>query len=182
MKPMLSWLVMYALMHVAEHTDRLVLSYPLWIGVTLLAAAGAFMACAVIGSRRIRRRWTLTVATAVAAWSGLYFATFNATLTHDSGSVSAFMASAHTVYWKDAADIYLEQRGSGHDWHIVVLDVRQRPFDFNVADLSINDRDRVMAYMVDRMPETAFARSPTLMKRQAPYGPRPVGLFSTPQT
>jgi hypothetical protein len=119
---------------------------------------------------------------AVAAWAGLYFVTFRATLTDDAGSVYVFTGSPHTVHWRDAADIYLEQRGGGHDWHIVVVDTQQRAFDFNVADLSIEDRDRVMAYMVDRMPDKAFARSPTLMKRQAPYGPRPAGLFSDQQT
>jgi hypothetical protein len=173
---------MSSLMQVAQNADRLVLSYPLWIGVMLLLGAAVLLALTVFGSKRIRRRWTLTIATAVAAWAGLYFATFNATITNEAGSVYAFLADQHSVRWKDATDIYLERRGGGRDWHIVVLDAHQRAFDFNVADLSVDDRDRVMAYMVDRMPDNAFPRSPTLLKRQAPYGPRPVGLFSDQQT
>ncbi|MGZ9066904.1 MAG: hypothetical protein ACXW2I_16425 [Burkholderiales bacterium] len=97
-----------------------------------------------------------------------------------TGSVYALLRYDHAVRWKDAADIYLEQRG-GVNWHIVVLDRERRAFDFNVADLSIDDRDRIMAYMVDRIPESAFARDPTLLKRQAPHGPRPASFLGDQQ-
>jgi hypothetical protein len=130
----------------------------------------------------VRRRWAIIVATSLSAWAGLYFVTFSATLTSDGGSVYGFMRYDYEVRWADAADIYLEHRGGAHDWHIVVLDGKRRSFDFDVADLSIDDRDRVMAYMVDRMPASAFPRSPALLKRQAPTGARRVGLFSDQQT
>lgn len=173
---------MSSLMHVSQGADRLVLSYPLWIGLTLLLVAVALAACAIRARRQLRRIGPVSVATIVAAWAGLYFATFTATLTADTGSVYAFLRYDHAVRWEDAADIYLEQRGGGSDWHIVVLDRQRRAFDFNVADLSIEDRDRVMAYMVDLVPDSTFSRSPALLKRQAPQGPRPVGLFSDQQT
>ena len=173
---------MSSLMHLTPYADRLVLSYPLWLGMTLLLAAAALLACAVLGDKRIRRRWTLSAATVVAAWAGLYFSTFSAIIAHESGSVCALFRCQQSVDWKDAADIYLERSRGDRDWRIVVIDRQHRSFDFNVADLSIDDRDRVMAYMVDRMPDSAFPRSPALLKRQAPSGPRPVGLFSDQQT
>jgi hypothetical protein len=172
---------MSSLMYVSGGADRLVLAYPLWIGAALLIAASALVLLAALARKRIRRRWPISLAIVVAAWAGLYFATFNATITRESGSVYAFLRYDHSVRWKDAADIYLEHRGGGTEWHIVVLDRNRRAFDFNVADLSIEDRDRVMSYMVDRMPESAFRRAPALLKREASHGARPIGLFSDQQ-
>jgi hypothetical protein len=76
-------------------------------------------------------------------------------------------------------DIYLERRGG--DWQIVVIDVRARAHRFDVAELSIEQRDRMMAYMVDRMPEAAFKRAPELLKREAPSGVRPASFFGDQQ-
>lgn len=168
-------------MYVSGGADRLVLAYPLWIGAALLIAAAGLVLFATLARKHIRRRWPISLATVVAAWAGLYFATFNATITPESGSVYAFLRYDHSVRWQDAADIYLEHRGGAAEWHIVVIDRHRRAFDFNVADLSIEDRDRVMTYMVDRMPESAFRRAPALMKREASQGARPIGLFSDQQ-
>lgn len=172
---------MISLMQITEGAHGLVLTYPLWAGIAFLIGALALVAFAIVGRSRARRRWPITVATLVAMWAGLYFVTFKATITDDGGSVYAFMRYDHTVRWKDATDIYLEQRSGARDWHIVVLDRERRAFDFNVAELSIDDRDRVMAYMVDRMPDSAFQGAPALLKRRAPTGARPVGLFSDQQ-
>ena len=171
---------MISLLQVSEQTDRLVLSYPIGVAIAFLVAASLLLGYAVYARKVARRRWALAAATLVAAWAGLYFATFSATITRDGGSVYAFMRYDHSVRWQDAADIYLEQRGGGHDWHIVVLDRQRRAYDFNVADLSIDDRDRVMAYMVDRMPESAFHRDTTVMRREGP-GPRPASFSSDQQ-
>jgi hypothetical protein len=171
---------MFSAMQISETAHGVVLSYPLWTGIAFLGLAAILAVYGVAGGRWIKRRWPMTVAVLVAAWAGAYFATFKATLNEQTGSVYAFLRYDHAVRWKDAADIYLEQRG-GANWHIVVLDRERRAFDFNVADLSIDDRDRIMAYMVDRMPESAFARDPTLLKRQAPHGPRPASFLGDQQ-
>lgn len=168
-------------MQISQDAQGLVLSYPLWTGVALLAVAVVLLGCAVLARSRFRRRWAMSIAVMLAAWSGLYFLTFKATITDEAGSVYAFLRYDYRIPWKDAADIFLEQRGSGRDWHIVVIDRRRNAFDLNVAELSIDDRDRVMAYIVDRMPESAFRREPALMKRQAPQGARAVGWFGEQQ-
>ena len=172
---------MSSLMYVSGGADRLVLAYPLWVGTALLITAAALVLFAALARKRIRRRWPISLATVIAAWAGLYFATFRATITQESGSVYAFLRYDHSVRWKDAADIYLEHRGGAAEWHIVVIDRHRRAFDFDVADLSIEDRDRVMSYMVDRMPESAFGRAPALLKREATPGARAIGLFSDQQ-
>lgn len=170
---------MFSLMQVSLDADRLVLAYPLAVGVAFLLVAGALGVCAILARRRGRRRWAIAAATLVAAWAGIYFATFNATITNEGGSVYAFLHDDRALHWKDAADIYLER--AGEDWRIVVLDRERRAFDFNVTDLAIEERDRVMAYMVDRMPSEAFKAAPVLLKRQAPEGPRRIGLFAEEQ-
>jgi hypothetical protein len=172
---------MITLLQVTQGPDQLVLSYPLWIGLTLLAIAGALLGRMLYARARIRRSWALAVAILLAGWSGLYFYTFKATLSDEAGSVYAFMRYDHAVRWADAVDIYLEHRGGGRDWHIVVIDRERRAHDFNVADLSVEDRDRIMGYMVDRMPAGAFARAPALLKRHADRGLRRVDLLGDQQ-
>ena len=170
---------MISLLQISESAHGLVVSYPTWAAIALLAATLALTAYAVVARARIRRRWPVSLAIVFAAWAGIYVTTFRTTIGIDTGSAYAFLRHDHTVRWKDAADIYLEQRGG--DWCIVVVDRRQRAFDFDVADLSIEDRDRLMAYIVDRMPESAFARAPELLKRHAPAGARPAGFFGDQQ-
>ena len=82
---------MTSLMHLSQHSDRLVLAYPAWVGIAFIVAAVVLVVCVVFGGQRTRRRSLFGVASVVAAWAGLYFATFNATITHETGSVSAFM-------------------------------------------------------------------------------------------
>ena len=146
-----------------------------------LRARVALLAAALFSRRDARRRWPVGVATAIAVWGAVYVTTFNATITNEKGSVYGFLRYDHTIRWQDAADIYLEQHGGRDDWHIVVLDRERRAFDFNIAELSLDDRDRVMAYMVDRMPESAAPRSPSLLQRQARSAPRTLGPLSDQQ-
>jgi hypothetical protein len=108
----------------------------------------------------------------------MYFATFNATINADAGSVYGFLRYDYSVRWKDASDIYLERRGG--DWTIVVRDRSARAYGFNVGDLSIEERDRLMAFMVDRMPASAFRADTAVLKREG-EGPRPASFFSDQQ-
>ena len=172
---------MVSLMHISEGAHGLVLSYPGWITVALMLTAAGLAASAIVRRAHIRRRWPVTLAVMVAAWAGVYVWTFKTTVTDEAGSVYAFLRYDHTVRWRDAADIYLEQRGGSSDWQIVVIDKQRRAYSFDVAELSIEDRDRVMAYMVDRMPAGAFARPPELLKRRSADGARPAGWFGDQQ-
>ena len=170
---------MISLLQISESAQGLVLSYPVWTAIALLAATFLLTAYAVVARARIQRRWPVSLAIVFAAWAGIYVATFRTTIGIDTGSVYAFLRYDHTVQWKDAADIYLEQHGG--DWRIVVLDRHRRAFDFDVAELSVEDRDRLMAYMVDRMPASAFGRPAELMKRHAPSATRAVGFLGDQQ-
>jgi hypothetical protein len=172
---------MISLMHLSEGAHGLVLSYPVWIGIALLLLAAGLAVYAIRRRARLRRPWPIALAVVVAAWAGIYVATFKATVTDEAGSVYAFMRSEHTVRWEDAVDIYLEHRGGGSDWQIVVIDNQRRAHGFDVAELSIEDRDRVMAYMVDRMPASAFHRPPELLKRRAEASARPASFLGDQQ-
>jgi hypothetical protein len=172
---------MISLMQISTTAHGLVLSYPLWTSFAFGAIALAAAAYAVACRARIRRRWPVSLAILIAAWAAIYAGTFKATITDDAGSAYAFLRYSHSVRWQDAADIYLERRGNGNDWQIVVIDRERRAYRFDVAELSIPDRDRVMAYMVDRMPANAFRPAPELLKRHASPGARPASFFGDQQ-
>ena len=172
---------MISLIQISETAHELVLSYPWWVGVALLAVAAALGTYAIARGARIPRRWPITLAILVTGWAAVYVATFRTTITDEGGSVYAFLRYDHSVRWKDAADIFLEHGGAGSAWQIVVIDRQRRAYSFDVAELSIEDRDRVMAYMVDRMPASAFARPPELLKRRSAEGTRPAGWFGDQQ-
>lgn len=159
---------MLSLMQLSEEADRLVLAYPLWTGAAFLVAAAALVAVAVLARSRLKRRWPVSAAVVIAAWAAVYFATFNATLTAESGRVYGFMRYNDAMHWKDAIDVYLERSAAAGEWRIVVLDRNRRQVHFNVADLSAEERDRVIAYIVDRLPANVFRSEPTLLKRDAP--------------
>jgi hypothetical protein len=171
---------MLSLMQLSQSADRMVLAYPLWTGMAFFAVAAALAAVAVLARRRLWRRWPVSAAIVVAAWAGVYFTTFNATLTADSGRVYGFMRYDHALDWKDAIDVYLERSTGAGEWRIVVLDRNRREVEFSVADLAVEERDRVMAWIVDRMPESAFRRAPALLKREGGDARR-VSLFPDQQ-
>ena len=173
--------LMFSPMQISESAHGLVLSYPLSTGVTFLAAAVALVGYGLLGRRLIRRRWPIVLATAVAIWAASYFITFRVMLDDKAGSVYAFWGGDRSIRWQDATDIYLEHRGGATDWYVVVLDTQRRPFDFEVGDLSVEDRHRILAWMVDRMPPGASSDKPALLQRHAPYGPRRASLFSDQQ-
>jgi hypothetical protein len=170
-----------SLLHLSRDAHGLVLSYPWWVAAALALASLGLTAYVGLRRRRLARAWPVTLAALVAAWAGIYVATFRIAITDESGSGYAFLRYDHTVRWKDAADIYLEQRGGASDWQIVVIDRHRRAYNFDVAELPLEQRDRVMAYMVDRMPASAFDRAPELLKRRSAAGARTVGLFGDQQ-
>jgi len=172
---------MFSPMQISESAQGLVLSYPLSTGLIFLFAGIAVAALSLLGRRIIRRRWPIVLAAAVSMWAATYFLTFRAALDDQAGSIYAFPYSGWSIMWKDATDVYLEHRGGGTDWHIVVRDAQRRPFEFEVGDLSIEDRHRLMAFMVDRMPPGASSGEPALLLRRAPYGPRRASLLSDQQ-
>lgn len=172
---------MFSAMQISESAQGLVLSYPLSTGLVFLAAAVALSGYGLLGRRFVRRRWPVVFAGFVALWAAGYFMSFTATLDQEAGSVYVFPGPQQSIRWQDAADVYLEHRGGGSDSRIVVLDAQRRMFDLDVANLSLDDRQRVMEYMVDRIPPGASGRTPALLERQAPAGARRVSLFSDQQ-
>jgi hypothetical protein len=172
---------MFSAMQISESAQGLVLTYPLSTGVVFLAVAALLTGYGLFGRRLIRRRSPVVLAGAVALAAASYFLTFRATLDDEAARVYAFLYADRAISWKDAADVYLERREGGDDWRIVVLDGRRRAFDFDVTHLSLEERHRVMAYMVDRVPAGVSSGTPALLERQAPYGPRRASVLSDQQ-
>ena len=164
-------------MHISESAAGLTLHYPLWIGVLFALLALVAVAYTAIARRRLKRYWPLLAAAAISSWAGVYFMTFSATFDAEGGAVYGFMRYDHSVRWRDARDVYLER--SGGDWTIVVR-AERGAYELNVGDLAAEARDRVMAYIVDRMPASAFRPDTALLKREGD-GPRPVSFFSDQQ-
>ena len=165
-------------MQISENATGLALSYPLWIGAVFVLLSLVAAGYALLTRRRARRRWPFIAAAALSSWAAVYFTTFSTTLTAESGSVYGFLRYDHSVRWVDARDVYLQRRGG--EWTIVVQDRDSRAHEFDVGDLSVEERDRVMTYMVDRMPANAFRPDSALLRREGP-GARPVSLFSDQQ-
>ena len=172
---------MISLMQISESAHGLAVSYAQWPGIALALFALALTAFAIARRARIHRRWPISLAILISAWAAIYVGTFKTTVTAEGGTAYAFMRYEYSIRWKDAADIYLEHRGTGRDWQIVVIDRQRRAFRFDVTELSVDERDRVMGYMVDRMPPTAFQRVPELLKRHASPGARPASFFGDQQ-
>ena len=162
-------------MQINESAAGIALSYPWWIGAAFAMFAAGF---AILARRRARRHWPLIAAALIASWAGVYFTTFSTTITAEAGRVYGFLRYDDSVRWRDATDIYLERRGG--EWTIVVQDRHGLAHAFDVGDLGVEDRNRVMTYMVDRMPQSAFRPDTALLKREG-GGPRPVSLFSDQQ-
>ena len=170
---------MISLVNISESAHGLELAYPLWCVVALALATAALLVFARVRGSRMRRRWPLSLAVVITAWATVYVATYRMSVEDDAARGYAFLRFDHAVRWKNAIDIYLEQGGG--DSRIVVIDRERRAYGFDVAELSIDDRERVLARMVDHMPAGAFARAPELMRRQADPAARPARLFSDQQ-
>jgi hypothetical protein len=167
---------MISLVQISETAQGLVLAYPRWSAIALAAAAATLLALAFVRATRVKRRWPFCVAVVFAAWAAIYAATYRVNVSDDAAHAYAFMRFDHTVRWNDAADIYLEQR-DGAGKQIVVTDRARRLYVFDVAELSREECERVLAYMVARMPAGSLARAPQLMRRHAAPAVRPPGSF-----
>ena len=167
---------MFSLMHLTAHANGLAVSYHAAVGVTLIALAVALFV--VLLSRRTpaRRRWAMSAAVLVAGWSGLYFSTFQATLTPQSATVYAFLRYDDVLSWKDAAEVYLDDARGG-DAQIVLVDRSRRALELNVADLSPADRARMLSYMRSQL-AAKQQHTPAALERRPTRRP---DLFSDQQ-
>jgi hypothetical protein len=157
---------MVSLVQISQTAQGLVLAYPLWNAVALAAAAAVLLAYAIVRGRRMHRRWPLSLAVVFATWAAVYAATYRVSVNDEAAGAYAFLRFDHTLRWKDAADIYLERHGAA-EWRIVVTDRERRSHAFDVAELSHEERERVLAYMLARMPDGAVTSAPQLMRRHA---------------
>jgi hypothetical protein len=130
----------------------LVVSYPAWLA--LLAIAGvALFAYAGRPKAKVAKRWAVLVVAALLTWAGLYFVTFKATLTAESGRVYGFLRHDSRIDWPDAASAAVEQRSGkgGPSYFLLVTKRSGGVFEMPLSGLSDRERARVVAYVGERM-------------------------------
>ena len=154
---------MFSLMQLTADAHGLVIAYHPAVGATLVATAVALATFVAVRGNRIKRRWPLLAAIAIAGWSGVHFATFTMRLTPESAAIHSLLQKER-VSWQDAAAVYLEKPRTG-DPYIVVVDRARRAFEVYVADLSAPDRERAMAYMLARINVNEPRRAPAVERR-----------------
>src|SRR5882672_3956814 len=140
--------------NLAETSDGLVVSYPLWLGVLSIAVI-ALLAYAACPKAVVTRRWAILVVGAMLTWTGIYFATFRVTLTPEFGRIYGFLADNERMDWAQArtASVVTKNQGKGGPKQfMVVIDGSQRELEIPLSGLNDAERQRVITYIYARMP------------------------------
>jgi hypothetical protein len=130
-----------------------VISYPAWL--VLIAIAG--IALLVYGARpkaKVQKRWAILVAGALLTWAGIYFATFKATLTAESGRIYGFLRHNDRIDWADAAAATVVQRSGkgGPSYFLVVARRSGGEFEMPLTGLNDQEQRRVVAFVMSKLP------------------------------
>jgi len=129
------------------------MSYPLWLGILSVAGIALF-AYAARPKAEVKKRWAILVVGALLTWVGIYFATFKATLTAESGRVYGFLRYNERIDWTDAAAAAVVQRSGrgGPSYFLVVAGRSGGEFELPLGGLNDGERQRVVAYVLSKMP------------------------------
>lgn len=145
------------MMRLTESAQGLVIAYPGWLGL-LVFVLGIALAVWIARNFKLNGKFFgYSMAALLALFGGVYFFTFNAELTPESGRSYALLRGGHTqVDWRQARRVVLQERpGKGRPMYIVVDTTSGQPFEINASDLSDNDRARVLAYIRTRIEAAA---------------------------
>ena len=136
-----------------ETSSGFVLSYPLWLGILTIAGI-ALIGYAARPKAEVKKRWGIIVAGAVLMWGGIFFATFKVTLTAESGRVYGFLRYNERIEWTDATAAAVVQRSGkgGPSYFLVVANRSGGEFELPLGGLNDGERQRVVAYVLSKMP------------------------------
>ena len=136
-----------------ETSSGLVISYPLWLGILSVAGIALF-AYAARPKAEVKKRWGILVVAVLLAWAGIYFATFKATLTAESGLVYGFLRYNERIDWRDAAAAAVVQRSGkgGPSYFLVVAGRTGGEFELPLGGLNDGERQRVITYVLSKLP------------------------------
>ena len=129
------------------------MSYPLWVG--LVSVFG--LALLAYGIRKKDMPWKhragLFVGGIGFAVVGLYFVTYKAVITPDSGRIYGFPLRNDTIYWTDASSVMVEERPGkgGVNYFLVVPRRSGERFEMPFYGLPATDRERVVSFVATRI-------------------------------
>ena len=129
-----------------------VISYPVWLA--LMAVAGiALLVYAARPRAKVAKRWAVLVVGALLTWAGIYFATFKATLTAESGRVYGFLRHNDRIDWSDAAAATVVQRTGkgGPSYFLVVARRSGGEFEMPLGGLTDRERNQVVAFVMSKI-------------------------------
>ena len=137
----------------AEAGSGLVMSYPLWLGIPSVAGVALF-AYAARPKAEVKKRWAILVVGALLTWAGIYFTTFKATLTAESGRVYGFLRYNERIDWTNAAAAAVVQRSGkgGPSYFLVVANRSGGEFELPLGGLNDAERQRVITYVLSKIP------------------------------
>ena len=133
--------------------DGFIFAYPLWVG--LVVVVGLVMGWYAARGKEMawRNRLTLGVGAVGFAVAGLYFVTYKAVITPESGRVFGFPLKNDTIYWTDASGVTIEARAGkgGPNFFLVVPRRSGEVFEMPFYGLPEPDRQKVAAFVAARI-------------------------------
>ena len=141
------------MINLVETSSGFVMSYPLWLGILSIAGV-ALIAYAARPKAEVKKRWGIIVVGALLTWGGIYFTTFKATLTAESGRVYGFLRHNERIDWTDATAAAVVQRSGKGGPSYFLLVARRSGGDFELPLGGLNDAERlrVVAFVLSKMP------------------------------
>jgi len=138
-----------------ETSQGLVLSYPTWLGLVVLAIGVTLAVYGARGKAAPKMRLSYVIGTLAMVWGGVYVLTAKVTLTDAGMRNYVFLVKDERLEWRDAASLQLERRQAkgGPVWHIIVLDHAGQEFDIGTPGLSDADRSRVVKFIAAQVPQ-----------------------------
>ena len=133
--------------------DGFVMTYPIWIG--LIVVVGLVMGWYAARRKDMawRNRLTLFVGSLGFIVTGLYFVTYKAAITPESGRVYGFLLRNDTIDWTDASGVAVEARAGkgGPNYFLVVARRSGERFEMPFYGLPAAERERVVAFVAAKI-------------------------------
>ncbi len=130
-----------------------IFTYPLWIGLLLVIGLILGWAGARGKTMAWRNRITLFVGCVGFAVAGIYFVTYKAVITPESGRIYGFPLKNDTIYWTDASSVRVVERPGkgGVNYFLVVPRRSGEVFEMPFYGLPPTERERVVAFVATRI-------------------------------
>ena len=130
-----------------------ILTYPLWVGLVIVA--GLVMAVYAARKKELAAKSRVGLLLGGIAFTvvGIYFVTYKAVITPESGRVYGFPLKNDTIYWTDASSVRVEERPGkgGVNYFLLVPRRSGEVFEMPFYGLPATERDRVVGFVSTRI-------------------------------